>query len=185
MSEMDPSINLGDRIRKIRLDKKLTLSQTAEITGVSKAMLGQIERGESVPTISTLWKITTGLKISFSEALTTASNISEVININKIVPRENTDSKMKLYDVFPFDANTGFECFYIVMEPGAVSISEPHRSQSDEYIIVTEGQLHLKIGDELKVLTAPAAIAFAADVEHEYSNQSPQTVVFQNIVRYK
>lgn len=46
--------------------QRLSLDATAQLTGVSKAMLGQIERGESSPTIATLWKIASGLEASFS-----------------------------------------------------------------------------------------------------------------------
>ena len=65
----DPSTNIGIVLKRVRTERGLTLEGTSELTGVSKAMLGQIERGESNPTISTLWKISTGLKLSFSELL--------------------------------------------------------------------------------------------------------------------
>ena len=42
------------------------LLYVAELTGVSKPMLGQIERGQPSPTINILWKISTGLKIQLS-----------------------------------------------------------------------------------------------------------------------
>ena len=65
----DPSQNIGLVLKEVRFKRGLTLDEASKLTGVSKAMLGQIERGESVPTISTLWKISTGLKLSFSEFL--------------------------------------------------------------------------------------------------------------------
>jgi len=57
-------LNISSALKKARMEKGLTLEETSALTGVSKAMLGQIERAESTPTISTLWKISTGLKIS-------------------------------------------------------------------------------------------------------------------------
>ena len=60
------SSRISENLRQIRKEKKLSLDSMAEQTGVSKSMLGQIERGESSPTVATLWKIATGLHISFT-----------------------------------------------------------------------------------------------------------------------
>lgn len=57
---------IGSKLKEIRNKRELSLDEAAKLTGVSKAMLGQIERGQSNPTVSTLWKISTGLKVSFS-----------------------------------------------------------------------------------------------------------------------
>lgn len=184
MTEKDPSLNLGAKLRKIRQSKKLSLAVAAELTGVSKAMLGQIERGDSVPTISTLWKISTGLKVSFAEILNNETTISDVVNISSMKPQLSDSGDMKLYDVFPFDATEGMEYFYIVMNPGAVSHSEPHRSGSREFVLVIEGTLHMNIDGIEKVLIAPAAISFDADVDHEYQNRTNENVAFQDIVKY-
>ncbi|HSU80106.1 MAG TPA: helix-turn-helix transcriptional regulator, partial [Candidatus Angelobacter sp.] len=53
---------IGQRLKHIRVTKGLSLDRVAELTGVSKPMLGQIERAQSNPTVSTLWKIAEGLR---------------------------------------------------------------------------------------------------------------------------
>lgn len=60
------NLNIGQRLKAARQNRNMTLDGLAEITGVSKPMLGQIERGQSSPTVNTLWKIATGMKIPFS-----------------------------------------------------------------------------------------------------------------------
>lgn len=62
-------LNIGKRLKTARQNRNLTLDELAEVTGVSKPMLGQIERGQSSPTVTTLWKIATGMKIPFSSFL--------------------------------------------------------------------------------------------------------------------
>jgi transcriptional regulator with XRE-family HTH domain len=54
--------HLAHTLRTLRAQRGWSLTQAAEYTGVSKAMLGQIERGESSPTVATLWKIATGFQ---------------------------------------------------------------------------------------------------------------------------
>lgn len=60
------NLKIGDRLKEIRIRRQMSLENVAELTGVSKPMLGQIERGQSTPTINTLWKIATGLKVPLS-----------------------------------------------------------------------------------------------------------------------
>ena len=57
---MDITQHLATTLKTQRQVRGWSLSKLAEETGVSKAMLGQIERNESSPTVSTLWKIATG-----------------------------------------------------------------------------------------------------------------------------
>ena len=54
---MEINTIIGNNLKKIRQEKKLTLDELAGITGVSKGMLSQIEKGTTNPTINTIWKI--------------------------------------------------------------------------------------------------------------------------------
>ena len=180
----DLLINISNTLKKTRFEKGLTLEETSNLTGVSKAMLGQIERAESTPTISTLWKIATGLKISFSELLSTSQEENNAVKINEIEPVLESDDKMILYNVFPFNPVTGFEYFYIRLLPGAHHVSPPHKSSTVEYVVVTEGRLEMVIDNKTYKLEAPAAFSFNADKVHTYNNPYHEEVVFQNIVKY-
>ena len=48
---------VAENLKRLREERKLSLDAVAKCSGVSKSMLGQIERGVTNPTISTLWKI--------------------------------------------------------------------------------------------------------------------------------
>lgn len=177
-------LNISNTLKKTRAEKGLTLEETSNLTGVSKAMLGQIERAESTPTISTLWKISTGLKISFSEFLSNSQISNNALVIDELEPVFESDGKMILYNVFPFNPLTGFEYFYIKLLPGAHHVSSPHKSSTEEYVVVTQGTLEIVIGNKAYVLKAPAALSFKADEFHEYNNPYDEEVIFQNIVKY-
>ena len=60
---------IARNIKRLREDLKLCMDELARVSGVSKSMLAQIERGEGNPTISTLWKISNGMNVPF-DALT-------------------------------------------------------------------------------------------------------------------
>ena len=57
---------IGENLKRLRTERNLSLSKLSEICGVSKVMLGQIERGESNPTINTIWKIANGFKLPYT-----------------------------------------------------------------------------------------------------------------------
>ena len=92
-------------------------------------MLSQIEREASVPTISTLWKIASGLQIPLSGLLQEPER-----RMQKVVPDrpvEAEDGRMKAWLLFPFDPNTGTEIWRVSLEPGCVHSSPPHAAGTE------------------------------------------------------
>jgi len=180
----DPTQGIGSVLKQVRAERGMTLEETSSLTGVSKAMLGQIERGKSSPTISILWKISAGLRISFSELLGTEGETHEIIDISSIDPVYESDGKMILHDVFPYNPITGFEYFYITLLPGGHHVSTPHLKSTEEHIVVTKGTLRLVVDDQTFDMKAPSALKFKSNKEHSYSNPFDQEVIFQSIVKY-
>lgn len=180
----DPTANISSVLRKVRMERGLTLEETANLTGVSKTMLGQIERGASNPTISILWKISSGLRIPFSGLLSSPEQELTPIRMDQMTPVLESNGKMILYNIFPFDPMSGFDYFHITLLPGASHVSSPHGDSAMEYVVVTQGTLRLKVGEAEFDLKAPAALEFRGDQMHGYSNPMNEPAVFQNIVKY-
>lgn len=124
------------------------------------------------------------MRISFSELLGSQTNDYEAISINDMEPIYESEGKMMLYDVFPFDPISGFEYFYIKLIPGGKHVSTPHQNSTEEYIVVTKGTLKLIVEDQTFELTAPSALKFKSNQNHTYSNPCDTEVIFQSIVRY-
>ena len=130
------SLKIGERLKEIRNTRHLTLDEVAELTGVSKPMLGQIERGQSSPTINVLWKISTGLKIPLSffcrqpETEYTVAGLSE----KEMITEE--DGGMRAYPLFPFDPARNLEVFYIEFDAGVTHGSLPHVAGVEEYVLL-------------------------------------------------
>ena len=177
--------NIGLAIREIRQSMKISLDMAASLTGVSKAMLGQIERGESIPTISTLWKISTGLKVTVSNFLYKQSTNCTVIDIKDITPIPEEEGKMLLYNVFPFNPVSGFDYFYITMEPRCRHKSIPHANVANEYIMVMRGSMEMVVEDKNYLLQEKMAFTFPGFSEHTYANPKEELLVFQNVIRYR
>lgn len=176
---------VGPNLRKIRKDLGLSLEETSKITNVSKPMLGQIERGESSPTVSTLWKISSGLKVNFTSLLDDPS--SELVLVKKeeveVVQEEN--SHMRLFPIFPFDSKSGIDVFIVELDKNCEHASATHKNVLEEIVMVTEGTLELTVEDKSYILNSNHSIKFDGSLNHIYKNAGKDKVAFYNIEIYK
>ena len=77
---------VAGNIRRIRKSKKLSLEQTAALSGVSRSMLGQIERGEANPSVAILGKIAQALKVMGECGVKKAVALRPITSANAILP---------------------------------------------------------------------------------------------------
>jgi transcriptional regulator with XRE-family HTH domain len=178
------NFNIGKNILRIRKGRNLSLDKVAEMTGVSKAMLGQIERDESNPTVTTLWKIATGLRVSFSSLIKEETPSVTVVSADHTNLISEDEGNYRVHPLFPFDPKKQFEVFSIVLEPEHSHESEAHHTGVEEYIMVSEGALEVIIDHETYVVTKGSAIHFQADRPHIYRNSSKFPVTYIMIIHY-
>ena len=181
---MEPSSVIGERLREIRTDLNLSLDEASRLTGVSKPMLGQIERGQSTPTITTLWKIATGLKTPLSSFLQDRQSEYTAIRICDVDPVTEDGGKMRAFPIFPYDPIRNTEVFFIAFGPGCRHASGKHSDGVEEYLMVLSGTLQLVIDGKALVIRENEAIRFYADVPHEYHNPFSEACSAYNIIFY-
>src|SRR5512134_868735 len=70
---------VGTNLRRLRTKRGLSLERLAQLSGVSRAMLGQIELGQSAPTINVLWKIARALEVTFSALISSRTSTSALV----------------------------------------------------------------------------------------------------------
>lgn len=169
-------------IKRLREENKLSMDELAKLSGVSKSMLAQIERGAGNPTLSTLWKLSNGMKVPF-DALTVRPKTSyEIVKTSEIQPLLEDDGKVKNYSLFPDDENRRFAVYYLELEPGSYWQSEPHLRGTTEFITVFCGTLEITADDKVFVVTKGEGIRFRGDCVHSYQNISPETAILHMIL---
>lgn len=178
--------NLAKHLKQQRQQKQWSLDQTASETGVSKAMLGQIERGESSPTITTLWKIASGFNISLSSLIDPLSTQSDATVIPPVLAEHKylASDNAPVPPIFPYDPNMGFEMFEFILAAGVERLSEAHRPGVTEHVVIISGTMALLIDGQWLTLNEGEAIRFAADKPHGYRNDQRTPVTFHNIIHY-
>lgn len=167
---MDVTNIVAFNIKTIRERKKLTLDAAAELTGVSRSMLAQIEKGDVNPTISVLWKIANGYKVSFTSLVEKKDTGICVVRQTDIQPLQENDGKYLNYPVFPFDEEKLFETYRIIIEPSGELSAQPHLNGSEEYITVFTGEVEIVVANESFSLAQGDSIRFLANVPHTYRN---------------
>ena len=182
MSDLTPII--GNNLAQLRRQKGLSLDKLSDLSGVSKAMIGQIERGESNPTVNTLWKIASGLHVSFGKLIADNKPVAEVVRMSQLKPLKDDNDGMILLPLFSFDQNKGFEIFSVSLSPNCTHLSDPHVEGSEEYLLLSAGSLELVTGSETYHLNQGDAIRFQADKPHIYRNITDQMLHFQIIIYY-
>lgn len=181
---MDVTSVIAINIKNIRQQKKLTLDAAAELTGVSRSMLAQIEKGDVNPTISVLWKIANGYKVSFTSLLETKSAKVTVIRQAEQTPLQEDDGSYLNYPIFTFNENTLFETYRIVIEPSGKLAAQPHLNGSEEYITVFAGEVKIVVDNESFCLAKGDSIRFAANVPHAYHNIGTETAELSMLIFY-
>ena len=167
---------LSTTLKQLRQQRGWSLSRLAEATGVSKAMLGQIERNESSPTVATLWKIATGLNVPFSAFITPEADRQAIFD-----PQQQA---MVVKPLFPWDETLKFDHFSITLAPGALSESTPHEAGVIEHVVVVSGELEMKLDGTWQTISADSGVRFAGDKPHAYRNSSDRTVHFHSLIHY-
>ncbi|KKK34666.1 DNA-binding protein [Salinicoccus sediminis] len=179
------SNNISSNLQSLRQERGLSLDKTSEITGVSKGMLAQIERGDSVPTITTVWKIATGFKVSFSSLIYDQKGEVQVVRKDEGVLITENDQNYRVRNIVPFSPERHFEVFSVELTEGETHVAEPHGPEVEEHIFVNSGTLEMVIDEQSIMLNRDDAVIFDGNQPHIYKNAGEGTVQFKDILFYK
>lgn len=175
---------VANNLKRIREEKKLSLDKLAELTNVSKSMLGQIERGESNPTITTVWKIANGLKISFTALINSPQTDTLIVYRKDIDPLIEDNGKFRLYPFFPYEDGRRFEAFSLEIDKGGYLSADSHGEGTQEFITVFEGELTIRVNEEEFFVNHGDSIRFKADKPHIYHNSGNELTKLSMIIYY-
>lgn len=176
---------IASNLRRLREKQRLSLDRLAELTGVSKSMLGQIERGESNPTVGTVWKIAGGLKVSFTALINSPQPDTLVIERDGVEPLTEDAGRYRIYPFFPYEEGRPFEMYAVEVECGGYLSAEAHGPGTQEFITVFEGELTLRVGNEEFTVSAGNSIRFKADRPHAYHNSGGGIARLSMVIHYQ
>ncbi|MBK0329246.1 helix-turn-helix transcriptional regulator [Rhodobacteraceae bacterium F11138] len=159
---------LPARLKEARRTQGLSLEAVANLSGVSRSMVSQIERGESSPTIATLWNLTRALQVDFAGLLDgePTSDRIEVIRADDIPRIDKLGQGMQIRILSAPEEAGQHETYELLFEPGGTLASKPHTRGAREQLSVIEGCVTVMSGTATQTVSSGDTARYAADVSH-------------------
>ena len=165
---------LPNRLKDARRAKGLSLDAVAKLSGVSRSMVSQIERGESSPTISTLWNLTKALQVDFAGLLEDDQESRvEVLRSGDVPAIDNHGTGCTIRILSPPEEAGRHEVYDLRFNQGGILDSLPHAQGAREHLTVIEGRLTVTSGEAVEQLSNGDTARYAADVVHKISADGP------------
>ncbi|MBW4706924.1 XRE family transcriptional regulator [Roseobacter sp. YSTF-M11] len=182
MTDTDNAIltQLPARLKEARRDQGLSLDAVAKLSGVSRSMVSQIERGESSPTIATLWNLTRALQVDFAGLLDGAPAAPQIETLRAAdVPTiDNLGSGCRIRILSPPEDAGKHEVYELTISDGGSLDSQPHARGAREHLTVIDGSLTVTSGDAENTLRAGDTARYAADVPHRIAAKGGEVRAF-------
>ena len=176
---------LGANLRRLRVKRGLSLERLAKLSGVSRAMLSQVELGYSAPTINVLWRIASALGVPFSALLTVPdAPTTRILRVSQAKLLTSHDGAFSSRALFPFDASRRTEFYELHIRGKGVEHAEAHAPGTTENLVVASGSVTITVGGDVVELQTGDAVLFQADVPHIYANPSEQPAVLYLVMTY-
>lgn len=175
---------IADNLKEMRKKKVLSLEQVSSLTSISKSMLSQLERGEVNPTISTVYKLSLGLKVPVTAFTADKPQPFSRTGKSEVTPLVGNDGKYRLYPIFSFRDGQDFEIFDLEFDEGGMMPGNRQMNGTREFITVYTGQLTLIFKDREYVLKAGDAASYNAFDEYIYKNTGKDMVTASIVVHY-
>lgn len=174
------AINLKD----LRTERNLTLGQLSKISGISKAMLSDIEKGNGNPTINTIWKIANGLNVPYTKLMDGIEKETTVIRKSEAVMQAGETGHYRVYCYFRTTPVRNFELFYVELDAQSSNASTGHSEKAQEYIYIIHGTLTLHTEAGIYELNEGDSLVFDSSINHTYLNKLNTLLTFMVINYY-
>jgi transcriptional regulator with XRE-family HTH domain len=176
---------LGANLRRLRMRRGLSLEKLSKLSGVSRAMLGQIELGQSAPTVNVLWKISTALEVPFSALITSRPTASfHVLRADQAKRLASSDGSFVSRALFPFDEPRRVEFYELRLAPGGIERADAHPPGTVENLVVNRGTIEIESGGGVHALSPGDAVIFEADAPHSYRNSGAVEAIMYLVMTY-
>lgn len=166
------SIIVGENLRHLRRKSGLSLEQLAAKSGVSRAMLGQIETGKSAPTINLLGRIAEALKVSVPSLISNPASGGTVI-----VPRDratvlaSSSGGFTCRALFPWGDPQSIEIYEVTIVAHHSEDVAAYEPGAKKALVVLAGEIKVTVAEDSPAhLSEGDSIIFNADSPHTFHN---------------
>ncbi len=176
---------VGRNLKRLRTERGLSLEKLSQSSGVSRAMLGQVELGQSAPTINVLWKMARALDVPFSALIASTPTVgARVLKSHQAKRLMSSDGSFASRALFPFDQPRRVEFYELKLAGKGVEKADAHAPGTVENLVVAKGTVEVTVDGTAHALETGDAILFDADLPHEYRNTANSEAVMYLVMTY-
>ncbi|WP_227764866.1 helix-turn-helix domain-containing protein [Zhaonella formicivorans] len=172
---------LGEKIRRKRIEKNMSLKELAEKIELTASFLSQVERELAEPSITSLRKIAEALDVPIFYFLLDDEDHSPVVRKSQRKVLRFPQSHLT-YELLSPDLNRQMEVLIARLDPGASSGDEASSHPGEECILVLEGKMEIKVGEETYYLEEGDSIYYFASIPHSLRNCGDGQLVFLSAI---
>ena len=166
-------IDIGKKIRALRLGNNLTQEELANRLELTKGYISQLENNLTSPSIQTLFSILEVLGTDVHQFFSLETEQTVVFKKEDFYEKENDQLKHMISWIVPNALKYEMEPIIIDIEPGGQSeIDDPHPGEEFGYVL--EGQVVLVLNKKRHVIRKGETFYYLANKEHYLINQSHQ-----------
>lgn len=162
-------MNIGDKIKRLRVKNSLTQEELADRSELTKGFISQVERDLTSPSIATLVDILEGLGTNLKDFFNETIDEKIVFTKEDAFESENNEYKYVLQWIIPNAQKNSMEPILIDLEPGGRS-KEDYPHEGEEFGYVIQGSIYLHAGAEKLKVRKGESFYFKANSNHYISN---------------
>ena len=162
-------MELGEKIRSLRLKQKISIEQLSGMTGLSKGLISQIERDITGPSVASLWKVSKALNVTMNYFF------DEYDDFNQVVRKDERKKLMmrkasRIYELLSPDLKKQIEMLWIEIEPYEQKEDELISHDGEECGVIVKGTLRVLSGEKVYDLNEGDSIYLDSTIPHKYLN---------------
>jgi transcriptional regulator with XRE-family HTH domain len=165
-------IRIAERTRQLRQSRGLTLREVSERTGLSTALLSQIENGLVMPPIATLLKISKalGVRIAYFFQEESEGRVDYILTKKKERSRVFRPGAAYEYSYQHLVHGTRdrlMEPFLVTFTGRPFSDNQYHRHEGEEFLLLLKGKVEYMVGGEKLILEEGDSLYLDSSVSHQ------------------
>ncbi|HOZ95946.1 MAG TPA: XRE family transcriptional regulator [Niabella sp.] len=177
LNEKISELNIGDRIKVLRVSQSRTLQDLAEASDLSKSMISKIENNKTIPSVAALVKVAKALGTNISNLLEEEGFLNAILTTRQKA-MDNLTTTDKGYSIFPYASGyheKKMQPFLFVAKKGEV---KPHEvsHEGEEFIYIIKGQMKMQIGEVEYLLNSGDSLYFNCVQKHGIMPESDEVI---------
>ena len=170
---VDPQV-IGEHIRRLRSDRRISVRAFAAQTGFSPSFISQLENGQVSPSLGSLHKIAEALGVTLGEFFAATETGEETLIVRPDIRRrmDSTWTDAHVEALGPMSPNLNLEPVLAIFGPGGKSGKHPHAHSREEFAFIVKGQVMLTLADEQNTVGPGDAVTLPPHAPRLWENRT-------------